>query len=133
MAAYQADCSVAAASRLLAPYAGAVVLAGAGEGPELLYRTRVAIVGSLYHSNIAAFMRLRAAWLSRDLAEPSPDLAATGAQLILICPHHARWAMLDGPENTLFDRLNAGDPPPWLHAEAAAAGSAWVLYRVQKG
>ncbi len=129
-AAYQSDCSVAAAAGLLAPYAGSVVLAQVGDGPELLYRTRVAIVGSLYHPDIAGFMRLRAAWRARDLRRPPPELLATGATALLICPHHARMALVDGPATTLFDRLNQADPPTWLHAEAGAQTSPWVLYRV---
>ncbi len=128
--AYQADCSVAAALELLAPYAGQVVLADVNDGPELLYRSRIAIVGSLYHPNIAGYMRLRAAWRARNLAELPPKLVATAARAILICPHHARSAMLDGEAAMLFDRLNQGDPPAWLHAVRNSPNAAWVLYSV---
>ena len=131
--AYEADCPVATAVALLAPFAGSVVLAHVDDGPELLYRSRVATVGSLYHPNIAGYMRLRAAWRARDLERPPPELLATGARAILICPHHARMAMIDGPATTLFDRLNVGDTPAWLHADAGAPGSNWVLYQLDRG
>ncbi len=132
LSAYAAECPVAAASTLLAPYAGWVVLAQINDGPELLYRSRVAIVGSLYHPNIAGFMRSRAAWRAQALAQPPPELLATGARAVLICPHHARMASVDGPAATLLDRLNAGDPPAWLVRVAGGTGSNWVLYRLER-
>ena len=73
-----------------------MVLADVNDGPELPYRSRIAIVGSLYHPNIAGYMRLRADWRARNLAELPPELVATAARASLICPHHARSAMLDG-------------------------------------
>ncbi len=129
---YDAECRVADAAELLAHDRGTVVLAHVDDGPELLYRTGVAVVGSLYHPNIAGYMRLRAAWRARDLDQPPAALLASGAQALLICPHHVRMALVDGPATTLFDRLNAADPPAWLHAEASPPGSPWRLYRLQR-
>ena len=40
----------------------AVVPADVNDTPDLLYRTQVRTVGSLYHRDIEAFARLRAAW-----------------------------------------------------------------------
>jgi hypothetical protein len=126
----EAWCQVTEAAQLLAPYSGAVVLADVNDGSELLYRTRIKTVGSLYHENIAGFMRLRAAWRARDLDEVPPELRATGARYVLICPGALRTAVVDGPKTTLFDRLNRGDPPAWLHPVAREPGSGWVLYQM---
>ena len=99
------QCDLAAAAPVLAPYSGAVVLTNVNDGPELLYRTSIKIVGSLYHSGIPGFMRLRAAWRARNLDQPPPELRATGAQYVLACPGSSRPGLLDGPPTTLFDRL----------------------------
>lgn len=105
-------CPVRAALPLLAAHPGAVVLSSVNEVPELLWRTRVRTVGSLYHRNAAAFLRLRAAWRSGTDGTSVPDaVRATGAQYVLICP------ALSGPAagaDTLWDRLRRDDPPPWL-------------------
>lgn len=128
--AQEARCPVRAAATLLAPRSGAVVLAGVNEGPELLYRSHIKIVGSLYHSGVAGFMRLRAAWRARDLDDVPSELRATGAQYVLVCPGAPRIAIVDGPKTTLFDRLNDGDPPAWLHPVAHQPGSDWTLYEI---
>lgn len=126
----QARCPMQAAAALLAPYPGAIVLADVNDGPELLYRTKVKIVGSLYHSGIAGFMRLRAAWRARDLDHVPPALQATGAEYILVCPGASRMDLVDGPATTLSDRLNDGDPPAWLHPVTHEPGSDWTLYGI---
>lgn len=124
------QCDLAEAAKLLAPYPGAVVLTNVNDGPELLYRTRIKIVGSLYHSGIAGFMRLRAAWRVRDLDQPPPELRATGAQYILACPGSPRPGLIDGPPTTLFDRLNSGDAPTWLHPVATQKSPNVLLYKI---
>jgi len=123
-------CPVPAAVQLLKPYAGAVVAADPNIGPELLYRTDVEIVGSIYLWNIAAAMRLRAVWRARDLDGVAAELRAANAQYVLACRGIRRAPFVDGPETTLFDRLNRGDPPDWLHPAAEAKGSGWTLYAV---
>ena len=125
------QCRVKDSVPLLAPYPGAVVLANVNEGPELLYRTRIQIVGSIYHEGIAGFMRLRAAWNARDLTTVPPEVRATDARFILICPGApAGTAIVFGPATTLLDRLNRNDPPPWLHSVAPAQEHGWVLYEI---
>ena len=122
------QCPLQAASDLLLPYAGHVVLADVNAGPELLYRTGVSIVGSLYHANIAGYMRLRAAWQASDLDAAPPELAAAKADYVLICPDPSEAAALGHPPQTLHDRLNAGDAPAWLHPVAHEPLSGWILY-----
>jgi hypothetical protein len=126
-----ARCAVPDATGLLASYAGQVVLADVNDSPELLYRTDILTVGSLYHRNAAAFMRLRAAWRSRALADEPEAVRRTGAAAILVCPGAAGRSVLvaDLPADTLLDRLDRGDPPAWLSA-VGADGSGHVLYRV---
>ncbi len=127
---FQGRCLVRDAAPLLRPLGAAVVLADVDDGPELLYRSPVRVVGSLYHPDIAGFMRLRAAWRERETQTLPASFAATRADFVLICPHRPRMPLVDGPTTTLFDRLNADDPPGWLHKVAADPGSAWVIYRV---
>ena len=115
---------------LLAPATGQVVLADPSETPDLLYRTGVLTVGSLYHRGIASYMRARAAWRSFPAgAEPS-SVRATEARWVLLCRGAARSRLVaDLPPDTLQDRLERGAIPPWLQpAGADAAG--WTLWRV---
>jgi hypothetical protein len=123
-------CPMKAAFRLLQPYPGAVVVADLNIGPELLYRTEVKIVGSLYLWNTAGAMRLRAAWRARDLDGVATELRAAGAQYVLACRGTRRSPFVDGPDTTLFDRLNRGDPPGWLRPAAQGEGTGWTLYEV---
>jgi hypothetical protein len=123
-------CPVRSAATVLASYFGAVVLADVDDGPELLFRTHVGIVGSLYHSGAAGFMRARAAWRARELDDVPSELRATGAKYVLVCPGSPRTTLVDGPTTTLFDRLNDGDPPAWLHPLAHQPGSGWMIYEI---
>jgi hypothetical protein len=125
------SCDLRGIGPLLAPYAGQVVLADANETPELLYRTGIMTVGSLYHRNVAAFMRLRAAWRS-GRSEQLPDtVEATRASLVLFCPHAERSLIVnDLPTDTLLDRLNRGEVPRWLSKIGEDAISGHVLYRI---
>jgi hypothetical protein len=91
----------------------------------------VRTVGSLYHRNVPAFLRLRAAWREVPAAAPGPDFTATGATLVLVCPRPQRSPLVDGlPPTTLYDRLGAGNPPPWLRRLAVDPASGFVLYGV---
>ena len=125
------QCPFTEAVPILAPAAGSVVLASVNDGPELLYRTPVAIVGSLYHANIAGFMRLRAAWGSHEPDRVPPEVRAAGIQFVLICPRPGRRSAAgQGQDASLWGRLNAGDAPSWLRAVSFSPNSSWVLYEV---
>jgi hypothetical protein len=127
------SCDGAAAARLLAPAAGAVVLTDPNLAPELLYRTQILTVGSLYHRNAAAFMRLQAAWQAEPGSAVPEAVRATRARFVLACKGAPRSAMLEGlPKRTLLDQLSAGTPPPWLVPVAEDARSGFMLYRVQQ-
>ena len=129
------NCRVSELGPMLAPYAGQVVLTDVNDVPELLYRTGILTVGSLYLRNVAAFMRLRAAWRSGPSDTIPEAVRATGATLVLACPRPASYAgrsllVGDLPPETLLDRLDAGDVPPWLKEVARDPASGHVLYRI---
>jgi hypothetical protein len=126
-----ASCDGAAAAQLLAPAAGAVVLTDVNLVPELLYRTRILTVGSLYHRNTAAFMRLRAAWRAQPGDAVPEAVQATRARFVLACKGGPRSSLVqDLPKTTLWDALIAGTPPAWLTEVAKDVQSGFVLYRV---
>lgn len=124
-------CSVDHARALLAPYAGRVMLANVSDSPELLYRTGIRTVGSLYHRNPAGFLRLRAAWRSPPADTVPESLTATRATLVLFCKTSSRSPLItDLPADTLLDRLNRDEVPAWLRRVAADPASGNVLYEV---
>jgi hypothetical protein len=126
------ECSVKEAVPLLRPYAGRIVLADASQTPELLYRTDVLTVGSLYF-NVAAFMRLANAWRSGPSVEIPETVRATRASLILVCPTPERSDLVkDLPPETLLDRLDRNEPPPWLELIANDSPSGYLLYKIRE-
>jgi hypothetical protein len=129
------DCRVSKLGPMLAPYAGQVVLTDVNDVPELLYRTGILTVGSLYLRNVAGFMRLRAAWRSGPSDMVPEAVQATGATLVLACPDFGPYAgrsslVADLPPETLLDRLNRGEVPLWLKEVARDPASGHVLYRI---
>jgi hypothetical protein len=125
-------CRVADAVLLLAPHAGAIVLSSPNDVPELLYRTQIKTVGSLYHSNVSAYLRLRAAWRSLPSSTEPEALRETGANFILVCPGAPTLRFVDEPHgDTLWERLGAGRVPPWLEESARGPDGTPVLYRVR--
>jgi hypothetical protein len=125
------SCSLGSGASLLADHAGQIVLANPNTSPELLYRTHALTVGSLYHRNVAAFMRLRAAWRSGPSDTLPAAVRATRAALVVFCPTPIRSMLVaDLPPDTLLDRLNQGRVPPWLHRLSEDPQSGTVLYEV---
>lgn len=126
-------CSLSDSGAMLADHAGQVVLADPNDSPELLYRTRVLTVGSLYHRNVAAFMRLRAAWRSPPSDVVPEAVRKTGASLVLFCHSLGRSLLVaDLPPETLLDRLNRGEVPPWLSKIDEDPQSGNTLYQVTR-
>ncbi len=125
-------CNARDAVPLLAAYPGRIVLSAPDDTPELLFLTRVDTVGSLFHRNVAGFLRLRAAWREVPGEAAGPAFLATGATLVLGCPGQPRSVLVaDLPPTTLLDRLDAGRPPAWLRVLGSAGGN--VLYTSQPG
>ncbi len=112
--------------------AGTVVLADVNETPELLWRSKILTVGSLYHHGVAGFLRDRAAWRATPgTAEPAA-VVATGATYVLFCTGAGRTDLVaDLPKTTLWDALLAGHPPPWLGVIAADPKTGWRLYKIR--
>jgi hypothetical protein len=127
------SCELSGLGPMLAPYAGQVVLANIDQTPELLYRTQLLTVGSLYFRNVDAFMRLRAAWRSGPSEGVSDAVRQTRASLVLFCHAAKRSPMVEGrPLYTLYDRLDRGEVPAWLTQVAEDKASGNVLYRVAR-
>ncbi len=127
------SCALRHIGTLLAPYAGATVLAEADDTPELLYRSRVKLVGGLYQHAVPGYLLARAAWRSPPGTTEPPAVAATGASLILFCRHAGRYVLVqDLPANTLWDALQASQPPPWLQPRDHDPTTGWTLYAVAK-
>jgi hypothetical protein len=124
-------CKVADAVAMLAPHPGAVVLADVNDTPELLYRTEVRTVGSLYHRDVAGFLRLRAAWRSAPSATVPREIDAADISLVLACKTPARSLLVvDIQTATLLDQVRTGHPPPWLNQINENSVSGQVLYQV---
>jgi hypothetical protein len=127
-----ATCSLRHIAPMLAPIAGAIVLADASDTPELLYRSDILTVGSLYQHGVPAFLRLRAAWRSENFADKPQAITATGAAYLLFCSGQGRDVTLaDLPKNTLWDALHAGEPPEWLILKASDPKTGWQLFQVR--
>ena len=124
-------CRVADAVDLLRPFPGAVVLGEVSDTPEILYRTQARTVGSLYHRNIDAYSRLRAAWRSEQTAAVPPEVLAAEASFVLACRGDTRSPLVaDLKQFVLYDQVRLGLPPPWLRPVAENPGSGHVLYEV---
>jgi hypothetical protein len=124
------SCSLRHIGPFLAPEAGKIVLTQAEDTPELLYRTQVDTVGSLYQHGVPAYLRQRDAWRAVPGAAEPPAVLATGAAYVLFCPQAGRYTpVADLPKTTLWDALEAGRPPAWL-APAGSGPDGWVLYSV---
>jgi hypothetical protein len=126
-------CDTLALPQVLDSHPDAVVLSDVNIVPEILWRTPVRTVGSLYHRNVPAYLRLRAAWREIPGPAPGPAFLATRASLVLACPGGPRSSLVgDLPETTLMDRLRANAPPPWLQRVPGDAPGGWVLYRLDR-
>ena len=131
------SCEIGGMTDMLAPFGDAVVLANVNIVPELLYRTQLKTVGSLYSFDPRAFLRLRAAWRSQPGTAwtdttPPPEVLATEATLLIFCPAPGRSLMVaDLPEGTLMDWLSWGHIPPWLKEVARDKASGNIVYRIR--
>ncbi|WP_298221842.1 hypothetical protein [Acidocella sp.] len=124
------SCSLRHIAPLLAPAAGQVVLAQPEDTPELLYRSHIEAVGSLYEHGVPAFMKDRAAWRAAPGRSEPRAVVATGASYVLFCPKPGRYLLVaDLPPHTLWDTLDKGNVPPWLRAIGHDAAG-WTLYKI---
>jgi hypothetical protein len=125
------SCAMARIGRLLAPAAGQIVLSRVGEVPELLYRSRIVAVGSLYQHGVAGYLRARAAWRAPAGADVPPAVRASGARFVLFCPRARPYALAAGaPADALWFALSADRPPPWLRLVGTLPSTGFRLYRI---
>ncbi|HET9147169.1 MAG TPA: hypothetical protein VFN77_03900 [Acetobacteraceae bacterium] len=124
------SCAMRHIAPLLAPTSGQVVLARMGETPELLYRSRIITVGSLYQHGIPAYLRARAAWRSPVKSYPSPAVIATRARFVLFCPARHYAPVKGAPKNSLWNELSRNRPPAWLKQTGADKSTGFRLYRI---
>ncbi|HEY1855934.1 hypothetical protein [Acidocella sp.] len=124
------SCDLRTIGPLLAPVAGQVVLAPMEDTPELLYRSGVETVGSLYQHGVPAYLRARAAWRAAPGTSEPLAVQETGASYVLFCPQPGRYTpVADLPPTTLWDRLEGFAPPPWLKLLGQNAAG-WRLYAI---
>ncbi len=110
------------------------ILATVDYGPELLYRTRHAVIATPYHRNpgIIAAHRILTAGTDR---ESRRLIEARGIDLILLCPSAPEQRYFSSPggaRTTLYRRLAAGRAPAWLGRVALPAelAGSFRLYEV---
>ena len=91
-------------------------------GPELLYRTPHAVIGTPYHRNGSGITDSHTAMTSPEPGTARRILEARGVDLVLLCPGQAEANFFrPRPEAStatpsLYDRLLADLPPAWLQA-----------------
>jgi hypothetical protein len=124
------SCSLHDIASLLAPASGQVVLAPPEDTPELLYRSHILTVGSLYHHGILGFMKDRVAWRVSPGTSVPGAVMDTGARYVMFCPAPGRYPLVaDLPADTLWAALNRNAPPPWLRA-LGTNKDGWTLYKI---
>ena len=111
------------------------ILATTDYGPELLYRTRHAVIATPYHRNPGIFDAHRILTAGTD-RESRRLIEARGVDLILLCPSAPERAYFSNPGGgaraTLYRRLAAGRAPEWLSRVALPAelAGSFRLYEV---
>jgi hypothetical protein len=125
------SCSLLNIAALLAPAGASIVLGDVQATPEILYRSSVSTVGSLYHHSLAGFLRAREAWRAPPSAVEPAAVRATGAAYILFCPQPGRYALVaDDRATTIWDALAGNNPPPWLTLTGTDEAG-WRLYKIK--
>jgi len=119
------SCDIAPFAPAMATASGKMVLTDVNDGPEWLWRTKILVVGGLYHHGIAGFLAARADWRAPAEA-PAPGVA-----YVVFCTGAGRSGLVaDLPRTTLWDALLAKRPPAWLRPVAADKATGWILYQV---
>ncbi|MCH8097782.1 MAG: hypothetical protein IID53_11965 [Proteobacteria bacterium] len=102
------------------------ILATVDYGPELLYRTRHAVIATPYHRNPGIIDAHRILTAGTD-RESRRLLEARGVDLILLCPSAPERTYFSNPGGaraTLYRRLAAG--PPSVRLREAGRAPAWL-------
>jgi hypothetical protein len=103
-------------------------------GPELLYRTKHAVVGTPYHRNEQGILENYRIFSAADGAESKRLLDARGVELVLLCPNPSGARTLYEPASehgTLYSRLRNAQIPNWMRPVSLPAGiGEFRLYEV---
>ena len=112
----------------------ATVLAFMDLGPQILYRSRLRVIGTPYHRNGAGILDSHTMLASEDDRAAGALMRARGVDLILLCPDSAERAFYSERDSTnrLYDRLVAGQPPAGLRPVVLPPllSEAFMLYLV---
>ncbi len=104
-------------------------------GPEILYRSPHHVVATPYHRNSPGILDAYDALRAVDDAKARDIMRRRGVDWLLICRagKERRWYQSrDSGGETLFDRLEAQRPPPWLEPLALPDDlSAFGLFAVK--
>lgn len=124
-------CSMRHLNLLLHQAAGQVVLTRPADVPELLYRTRIIGVGSLYQHGWSGFARAWHAWRAPVGRVEPLALRATNARFILFCRSgtHLNSLATNASTNSLWNRLAFDHLPRWLRPVGTAAD--FELYKIR--
>ena len=125
-------CDLAMAAPILAPFPGEIVLTDVNDTPEVLYRSEVRTVGSLYHRNPEGFALSRAAWRAAPGDSVPEAVRRTDASLVLFCRNAARSGSFIGAgHDTLWDALTGDRAPAWLTRVGNAPRAGYILYTIE--
>jgi hypothetical protein len=85
-------------------------------GPELLYRTEHAVVGTPYHRNGRGIRDIYRIFSASDSAESKRLLDARGIELVLLCPSPSEEVFYDltSERSTFYSRLRNAQAPDWM-------------------
>ncbi|WP_299622793.1 hypothetical protein [Pelagibius sp.] len=85
-------------------------------GPELLYRTRHAVIATPYHRNGDGIYDSYRILSGSDAAGARSLMQARRIDLVLLCqgPAEESFFVADGGESSLYRRLSRGEAPGWL-------------------
>ncbi len=111
-----------------------VTFAHINVGPELLYRTELAIVAGPYHRNDEGILDLHHFFSSTDDALSRELAAEREARFVLVCDIGKKRDLYaaEAPGRSLHTRLVAGEAPDWLRLIAASEdGAPFRLYEIE--
>jgi hypothetical protein len=100
------------------------ILANVFSGPELLYRTPHQVVATPLHRNAAGIGDAYAILSAASDRRARELVRGRGITWILLCPGSVEPVLFRRPDGatTLYQRLAAGAPPPWLRPLALPPG-----------
>lgn len=118
------------------PAEPATVLAFMDLGPQILYRSRLQVIGTPYHRNGAGIIDGHAMLAGENDRAAHELMRMRDVDFVLLCPGPAERAFYTERNSTdrLYDRLIEGEPPAWLKAVdlPPILSDTFVLYSVDR-